>query len=367
MYKRGKSWVSDFWFEGVRYKKSWGKVSKTLAMQRERDYRSRIERGELLVTKSPRLMSFGDFAEEYLAYARVNKRPSSARRNESSINMLNPYFKRLPLKSIHPVQIEQYKSARLEGGASPATINRDLDTLRNMLRQAVRWGYLVSNPAAEVSRLEEHSEKDWILSPEEEKRLLETCESRRQRKKYLKDLVLFALYSGMRQAEIFNLKKFQIHLPESYVMVADSKTHQGRKIPINDTLAGVIRRRTKDKDSEYLFSNHGGGRLTVLTNAFWEAVRKTGLIRKENRNGKTVEVRFRFHDLRHTFGSRLGMAGADLKTIMEIMGHRTERVALRYQHPTPSHKLEAVRALDLKKPISDKVVTVDFAPHGASD
>ena len=57
-------------------------------------------------------------------------------------------------------------------------------------------------------------------------------------------------------------------------------------------------------------------------------------------------MRFRFHDLRHTFGSRLGMNGTDLKTIMEIMGHKTPRMAMRYQHPSPEHKLTAARSLD---------------------
>jgi integrase len=375
MYKRGKSWISDFWFDGVRYKRSWGRVSKTLAAQKERDYRGRIERGELLIRKSPKLMTFDDFAEEYLEYAQANKRDSSARRNVTSINMLKKHFKGMPLRSIHPVSIEQYKLKRQageiegkkkRGSVSPATINRDLDTLRNMLGKAVKWGYLISNPGAGVSRLSERTEKDWILSPEDEKKLLQAAETRPQKKKYLKDLVLFALYSGMRQGEIFALKKFQINLKNRYILVADSKTHEGRKVPINDTLAVVIRRRLKDKSSEYLFCNHQGKRLTVLTNAFWEAVRKSGLTRLDSRDGKTEEVRFRFHDLRHTFGSRLGMAGADLKTIMEIMGHRTERVALRYQHPTPSHKLAAVRALDHKPEASDNVVAVDFAPPEAS-
>jgi len=84
-----------------------------------------------------------------------------------------------------------------------------------------------------------------------------------------------------------------------------------------------------------------------LTNAFWKAVENAGLTRIEDgKDGKIKKVRFRFHDLRHTFGSRLGMAGTDLKTIMEIMGHKTHKMAMRYQHPAPDHKLNAVKRLD---------------------
>ena len=87
--------------------------------------------------------------------------------------------------------------------------------------------------------------------------------------------------------------------------------------------------------------------MTVFTNAFWKAVEKADLQRIEiDNNGKEKKIRFRFHDLRHTFGSRLGMAGTDLKTIMEIMGHKSHRMAMRYQHPAADHKLAAVKILE---------------------
>ena len=62
--------------------------------------------------------------------------------------------------------------------------------------------------------------------------------------------------------------------------------------------------------------------MTVFTNAFWKAVEKSGLIRYEQRRA------------------------GNLKTIMEIMGHKTYAMSMRYQHPTPDHKLDAVEALD---------------------
>ena len=101
----------------------------------------------------------------------------------------------------------------------------------------------------------------------------------------------------------------------------------------------------KKSDRDYVFFNSRGERLTVLTNAFWTAVDKAKLIRWDG----DKKIRFRFHDLRHTFRSRLGMAGYDLKTIMEIMGHKTPKVAMRYQHPAPDHKLKAVMFLDESK------------------
>lgn len=223
-------------------------------------------------------------------------------------------------------------------------------TLRNMLKKAVEWGYLHTNPMDKVKQFKEDNQKDWILTHEEETRLLEGCEKSPQKKgnKYLKDLVRFALNSGMREAEIFGMKKQTVHVTDKYVVATDTKTHKSRNVPMNDTALEILEGRLKDPRSEYVFFNSRGGRITVLTNAFWYAVeQRAKLVRwEDNDKGKPKKIRFRFHDLRHTFGSRLGMKGADLKTIMEIMGHETPRTAMRYQHPTPDHKLDAVKSLD---------------------
>ena len=205
----------------------------------------------------------------------------------------------------------------------------------------------------------------WVLTPEEEDCLLDECEKRPQRKnkKYLKDLVRVALNTGMRQDEIFKLTKSDVKLKLRYIEVTDTKTGEDRRVPINDTAYQILKKRFKEIDSEYLFPNTKGGKLNVLTNAFWTAVKEAGLIRFETNisGSKQIEekIRFRFHDLRHTFGSRLGMAGTDLKTIMEIMGHKTTKVAMRYQHPAPEHKLNAVKILDQ---VPSKVPTSEIIP-----
>ena len=54
---------------------------------------------------------------------------------------------------------------------------------------------------------------------------------------------------------------------------------------------------------------------------------------------------FRWHDLRHTFESRLVMAGVDIRTVQELMGHKTIQVTLPYAHLAPQHQLEAVQRL----------------------
>jgi integrase len=394
VYKRGKQWYSDFYHEGRRYVKSWGAISKTVAGEKDGKYRTEVLEGKYDL-KAKRIL-FETFAEKYLEAARVNKKPQAARRNETSIKMLKPHFKGKLISSISSFQAEQYKADRkkpawisdlwFEGkhykkswgavtkekaserdrefqhemageksveaklrqapGAAPATVNRDLATLRNMMNKAVEWGYLKINPLRTVRLLKEDNEKMWALTGEEEKKLLQCCEACPQRRKYLADLVLFALHSGMRLREILNLRKDQVNVNERIILVTDTKNREPRKAPVNDTLKAVIERQGHDNPSEHVFCRAGGQRLTLLTNSFWKAVKDAGLMRVEVNGQGTAKVRFRFHDLRHTFGSRLGMAGVDLKTIMEIMGHKSHKVAMRYQHPMPEHKLSAVKTLD---------------------
>ncbi len=354
MYKRSGSWITEFYHEGVRYKKSLGMgISKTVAKEREAKFKQEIREGKHL--QKARRIAFEKFTEKYLSNAKVNKRESSAKRNEVSIKALTPFFRGVLLQDINSFQAEQFKKARREAGVSPATVNRDLACLRNMLNKAVEWSYLRLNPIAKVKQLREANEsKMWVITEEEEERLLEECDRRPQRKKYLRDLTAFALYSGMRQQEIFGLLKEDVHLDDNYLLVRDSKTHESRTVPLNDTLKEILGKVLKEP-GEYVFTNAEGKKLTVLTNAYWEAIRKAGLT-----NGN---VRFRFHDLRHSFGSRLGMNGVDLKTIMQVMGHKAVRVAMRYQHPNPSHRLEAVRSLDK----SGKILTPKVTPLKKED
>jgi integrase len=331
-------------------------MSKVTAKEKDGQFRREVREGKF--QQRAKRISFRTFSEKYLDFCRLNLKPKSAKRRELSTNTLMPYFGDSLLGKINPFMAEQFKKARRETGVKPATINRDIDCLKNILYKAVEWEYLAYNPLAgkKMKRLKEDNEVMWVLSDEEERKLLESCERSPQRgtkknrffAKYLRNLVELALNTGLREGELFNMQKTDVLLNERYIRVTDTKNMECRSVPINDTSKAILERRLQDSRSEYVFCNSKGKKLTVLTNAFWYAVKEAGLTRIDAKTGKPI--RFRFHDLRHNFGSRLGMAGKDLKTIMEIMGHKSTKVAMRYQHPTPEHKLEAVKILDKKFP-----------------
>ena len=96
------------------------------------------------------------------------------------------------------------------------------------------------------------------------------------------------------------------------------------------TLNSVI----DNSETEYLFPGTDGDPVKSVKKAFWGALRRSGI------------PHLRFHDLRHSFGSMLSMAGVDIATIQELMGHKDISTTKRYLHPSPQHKKEAVEKLN---------------------
>jgi len=174
--------------------------------------------------------------------------------------------------------------------------------------------------------------KDRILSEDEEARLLETVRTT-SKEKHLEPIIITALNTGMRKGEILNLKWSNVDSQNGVIIVEGAKNGEVRKIPMNQKLTQTLEGAKKVSKGEFVFSENGKPYLDVKT-GWWTALRKAGI---EN---------FRFHDLRHTFGSRLGMKGTDIKTIAELMGHKDIKMTMRYSHPTPEHKKRAVNLLD---------------------
>ena len=214
-----------------------------------------------------------------------------------------------------------------------------------MFNLAIKWSRAASSPVQGVKFPKEPQAKDRILSEEEEVKFMETVRTG-HKLKHLEPIIITALRTGMRKGEILNLKWSNVDLKDWVITVEETKTGEIRRIPMNKKLTGVFERAKKEPEGKYVFSENGKPYLDVKT-GWWTALKKAKI------------EGFRFHDLRHTFGSRLGMDGIDITAIADLMGHKDISVTRRYSHPTMEYKRKAVEMLDETVIKTDKAGEVD--------
>lgn len=268
------------------------------------------------------------------------------------------------LSDLTPWTIEKWRTARLKAPRSkPATVNSHLTMLKAALARAVAWQLLPAHPLADVKPLKaDQTGRVRYLTPTEEKRLRKALdardEARRKRREaanawrrergydewpadaagHLTPIVLLAINTGLRKGEIFNLTWADVDLDRAQLTVRGegAKSAQTRYLPLNTEALDVLRgwKATAGETTGFVFPGRAAGeRLEDVKKAWLPLVRAAKI------------VGFTFHDLRHTFASNLAMAGVDLNTVRELLGHSDIKMTLRYAHLASEHKAAAVAKL----------------------
>jgi len=238
-----------------------------------------------------------------------------------------------PLAQITTWQIEKWKAE--EGKRlNPVTVNRRLTVIKHMFKKAVEWDLVKSNPATLVKRFAVTSERTRFLTLDEIQNLLEKCEEQ-VTSPWLLPLVTLALNTGMRQGELLKLKWENVDFERASITIIQGKTLRRKTIAINKEAREALNWLQENRYGELLFMWPWGdpiGKVTV-----YDAFKKVCSAAKIDD--------FRFHDLRHTFASHLVMAGVDLVTVKDLLGHKTIAMTNRYTHLAPEHKAQAVAKL----------------------
>jgi integrase len=185
---------------------------------------------------------------------------------------------------------------------SEATVNRDLSVVRHILYWAMDEGYIAHNPFARVRMARERRQRRPVMSVAEEIKLLFSCAV------HLVAIIILALDTGMRRGELLHQHWEDVDFDRRLLFVTHSKTPEGemREIPVTTRSFELL---TKLRRPQGLLFTYKGAPLRNLKTGWAAAIRRAGI------------SYYRFHDLRHTFNSRLVEAGVIADVRKELMGH----------------------------------------------
>jgi integrase len=277
--------------------------------------------------KQEKKVLFDDFCNEYIEeHSQKRKRPMVAKRDKGLVKHLMEHFKGKYLSDITPKMIENYQGDRIQK-AAPATVNREIACLKHMFNKAILWEEATDNPVRKVKLFRENNMRKRYLDQEQIIKFIDACSP------HLKPIALIALHTGMRKAEILELKWNEVDLDQGIIYILQPKSGERREVWLNEVAKKTLRELKRHPKSPYVFYRKNGKAYYNVRKSFDAALKKCGIID------------FRFHDLRHTFASQLAMAGESLKTIQELLGHKTPEMTHRYAHLSPSHKRNAVEVL----------------------
>lgn len=268
-----------------------------------------------------------------------------------------PKFKNKPLSALSTKALQTTLDAR---SVSPGTMARDRNTLRAAMNLAIEWGLLDKNPAVGLKTGKVKDGVTRYLSDDEERALVQALAARDQamrdargrtlagkRKQHaelqaigataypdhMTPLILTALHTGCRRGELFKVRWADVRLdgkvPQLTVRGSTAKSGATRHIPLNATAAAAL--------AQWREQNPGNGPVFGLVDVkkAWAGILEAAGIKE-----------FRFHDLRHTFASKLVQRGVPLNTVRELLGHADIKMTLRYAHLAPENKAAAVALLD---------------------
>jgi len=339
-YQKGNRWYIDYYLPDGKRKREVvtipgvdpETITRNEANQALHVRKAQLAEGKFDIIKTKKVTIFDKIAEDFIEhYSKVSKK--SWKRDITSTKSLLKYFGGKSLAKITSWQCEKYKSGRIKDisirgtKVSEATVNRELACLKTMLNFAVDQGLITTNPMRKVKLFRENPKNFRTVSKEEFNRVYNNASG------LLKPILITAINTGMRRGEILNLKWDNVKLDKGYILVDETKNNEQRYIPINEVLKKQLKSVKLIACSEYVFT-YNRKPISSIRTSFATALLKSGV------------EKFRFHDLRHTFASRLVMNGVDLVTVQELMGHKSLSMTKRYSHPTPDHKKQAVESLN---------------------
>src|SRR5262245_13865749 len=235
-----------------------------------------------------------------------------------------------PLRQIVTGDVQRYVARRL-AEVRPASVNREVAFLKRVFNVAMDDDLADANPVRKVRLLREDNARVRYLTDDEESRL------RSEIGELQWPVVAIALHTGLRRTEQFSLMWEHVDFNTNVLTIPRTKAGRVRRVPMNSMVRELLRSLPSRLKSPWVFPSASGetplDSQNLMNRVFVPAVKRADI------------QDFRWHDLRHTFASRLVMKGVDIRTTQELLGHADIRMTLRYSHLSPSHLLDAVEKL----------------------
>ncbi len=375
LLKRGKTWHTHFFVDGIRYRQSLETTDWREAQAKEKVLIAQATQGNLSASHQGfAKLAFTLAADSYFNGRRLELVESSQKKEKQLLVKPREFFGEKCVSKITTEDVLRFREWRSAGGVGPAVINMEVGVIRRILKRARRWHLL----GTDIHPLKEPRSIGRALSYEEKLRLLRTA-GQNQEWQRVEAAMSLALCTTMRGCEIKRLQWRDIDFFNGTILVRTSKTDAGeRMIPMNEEIKEIVRglrehaRSFNGTDAEhYVFPACERGHIDATRHqkSFRTAWRNlTRAIRcpscgKLQAPGETCVARdchaaikdirsplagLRFHDLRHHAITELAESQVSDQTIMAIAGHVSQKMLARYSHVRTEARRQAVSSLSAK-------------------
>jgi len=367
IYKRGETYWYEFQFNGERIQESAQTANKDAARQIEAAHRVRLAKGEAGIEEKPPAKTFKDSAPDFLKAIETqckDKPTTIAFYKERMRRLLDfPALVKCRLDKIDEELIENLKNnrtrrvSRLGRPLSVASNNRELATLRRLLRLAQEWKLIDRVPRIRLFRGEPN--RELVLSYAQEELYLHMAPQP------LQDVAMLILDTGARPGEASALEWRHVRLTPApgakfgFIQVVGGKSVKAkRNLSLTARVAETLKTRQKAAGGAlFVFPDKAGTGGFPVSSLDHQHDEVCSMLTAGGLAGFAAE--FVIHSLRHTMLTRLGESGADAFTIMRIAGHSSVTVSQRYVHSSPESLEKAFERLDtLNRSKRAKVTTV---------
>ena len=271
--------------------------------------------------------SISEFKKEYLEYSKAHKKESTFIRDKYSLNKLIEHIGDISIQSIKTKDIDQFHTALINSGLKPSGVAITARHIRAALNQAVTWEYIKSNPYSRAKKIKIEKNPPRYYTEDELKKIFEKIKPDDE----FHDLITCYLLTGLRRSELAYLEVRDIDLVNGVITIrSETSKTSGRSVPVSDAVLDILKRRCESIKVGRLFPK-------------WK--HPNAITHRWIRLMKRLKMTGRLHDLRHSFASHLAMAGEDIRTIQELMGHSDISITKIYSHLSPNHLKQSVSKL----------------------